>query len=89
MIPQDYFFYIWIAIFAIIALVYVYNMIRNIWTLCAHVYLMILSILLTGWVLVLTIEDDLTEITIYASVIILLAIVVIGLLFWYQLAKVT
>ena len=50
---------------------------------------MILSILLTGWVLVLTIEDDLTEITIYASVIILLAIVVIGLLFWYQLAKVT
>ena len=87
--PPDYFFYIWIAIFAIIAIVYVYNMIRNTWNLCAHVYLMILSILLTGWVLVLTIGDNLTEIKIYASVIILLAIIVIGLIFWYQLARTT
>ena len=87
--PPDYFFYIWIAIFAIIAIVYVYNMIRNTWNLCAHVSLGILSILLTGWVLILTIGDNLTEIKIYASVIILLAIIVIGLIFWYQLARTT
>ena len=66
-------------------LVNIYNLIRNVWTLCAHVFLGIINVLLIAWIFVFEIG---TDIAVYSSVAILLAIIIIGLIFWYQLAKV-
>ena len=66
-------------------LVNIYNLIRNVWTFSAHVFLVITNDLLVAWIFVFKIG---TDFAVYLSVLILLAIIIIGLIFWYQLGKV-
>ena len=66
-------------------LVNIYNLIRNVWTLSAHVFLGITNILLIAWVIVFKMG---TDTAVYLSVAILFGIIISGLIFWYQLARV-
>ena len=66
-------------------LVNIYNLIRNIWSIQAHIFLGINNILLIAWIVVFGMG---TDTAVFGSVFILLATIIIGLLFWFKLGKV-
>ena len=78
------FFMIWIAIFTTAALANIYNLIVNVWSLPAHIYLGINNLLLILWINIFNIG---TDVAVYFCFPILVVTVVIALKFWIQLGK--
>lgn len=77
--PPGLFFSIWIVIFSTMALANIYNLIRNVWSLPAHIYLGINNILLIVWINIFNIGNDAA---VYSCFFILTLTVVIALKFW-------
>ena len=73
------FFRIWIAIFLTSGLANIYNLIMNVWTLPAHIYLGINNLLLILWINIFNIG---TDVAVYLCFPILVVTVVIALKFW-------
>ena len=77
--PPNLFFSVWIAIFTTAALANIYNLIVNVWSLPAHIYLGINNLLLILWINVFNIG---TDVAVYLCFPILVVTVVIALKFW-------
>lgn len=77
--PPNYFFTIWILIFATMAITNIYNLVVNVWSLPAHIYLAINNLLLILWINIFNIGNDPA---VFSSFLILVATVIIALKFW-------
>ena len=83
--PPDYFKYIWIVIYVTMGGIIIFNLIRNIWSLCAHVFLGINVISLAAKFILF---DMGTDTLVFITPFILLGTIITGLIFWSQMGKV-
>ena len=77
--PPGLFFLIWAAIFVLKGIVNIANLILNIWTLKAHIFLAINNALLILWTFIFNIGNDAA---VYASFFIIFSLIPTTLLFW-------
>ena len=83
--PLGLFFAIWGVIFTTMAIVNIYNLVKNVWNLPAHIYLGINNLLLIVWINVFNIG---TGPAVYFCSLVLAATVAAALKFWIEMGKV-
>ena len=83
--PPGMFFTIWAVIFAVKAIVNIINLVINVWTLKAHIYLGINNLLLILWTNIFNIGNDPA---VFTSFLIIFLMIPTTLLFWYELGDI-
>ena len=83
--PPGFFFAIWAPIFITMFLANLYNLVVNVWSFTAHIYLALTNICLIIWINVFNIGNDPA---VYICFLILVLNVVMALKFWIELGKV-
>ena len=77
--PPGVFFAIWGLIYTSMAIANVYNLVKNSWSLSAHVYVAVNNFLLILW---LAVFDIGTDTAVCSAFVILVLTTIIGLKFW-------
>lgn len=83
--PPGLFFTIWAVIFVLKGIVNIINLILNVWTLKAHIFLAINNLLLILWTNIFNISNDPA---VYVSFLIIFALIPTTLLFWYAVGDI-
>lgn len=83
--PPSLFFNIWAVIFSLMAIVNIINLVKNEWTMKAHIWLGLNNICLIVWINVFNVGNDPA---VYVCALILIATVVIALKFWDAMGEV-
>lgn len=83
--PPGFFFSIWAVIFAVKAIANIINLILNVWTLKAHIYLAINDLLLILWTNIFNIGNDPA---VFSSFLVIFLLIPTTLLFWYALGEI-
>jgi hypothetical protein len=77
--PPGYFFTIWAVIYTALAVISVYNLIKNVWSVKVHIFFGLSNALNMLWIIIFSIGNNAA---VYACSFILLALVPAILLTW-------